>query len=592
MTRHDDDDDDNNNDNSKGRRRDEEPTTTIVVKPPPRSCGSARTVTTAEVETSDATTSGDSGSENDTDRNDDDDDDDVGFWGEGTTTAATSLLPIRDDDDDDDDGAARNDNNNDNVHRHQHHRCYDSTAGGDAPSPSFADVEEGRRRGRRASSRNPLSRLVPDRRNRSVLMLNLVAVIWGSQHAVMKTVVTDSDPAAFTFLRFGLAALVAAPFLPGVEGAIRRWCARRRRRRRRRWIRRTTTTGSSSLDAASEPSDHHLTEEEEEEDGVSRRRSRKRLWKPWRWGLEMGFWMFLGFALQAVGLRTTTAQRSGFLLYLNVKFVPFFAYLLFGRRITCGTWVSALAAFTGTALLAFGGGDGVGGGGGGSVNAGDLWSIAAAAASAMFILRLEVASAEVPRSSELNATSLAVVAAFSGVWWLWSSDRDGGGDQASSSSSSSLREIAWAHPVGVVYLAVVSTALANLLQTRAQRDVPAERASVVYSLDPVYGAVFSWAILGETLGSGAAYAGAAMIFAAAAVNSYLAAVAASSNKNNKKKKNGRRRGDDDDFDGDDVYYADGGGEGSELTTTTNTAERSSTATTTLFSPEAVTASNT
>ena len=257
--------------------------------------------------------------------------------------------------------------------------------------------------------------------------------------------------------------------------------------------------------------------------------------------------MFLGFSLQAVGLRTTTAQRSGFLLYLNVKFVPFFAYLLLGRRITCGTLVSALAAFTGTALLAFFGGGGStddGGGDGGGINPGDLWSIAAAAASAMFILRLEMASAEVPRSSELNATSLVVVAAFSGAWWLLGRRGGTGTQEAAAGATRYTHGDPWgivrAHPLGLIYLSVVSTALANLLQTKAQRDVPAERASVVYSLDPVYGAVFSWWILGETLGGLPARLGASMIFVAAAANSLAAARSKTKTKQNKKRQRQQR----------------------------------------------------
>jgi drug/metabolite transporter (DMT)-like permease len=63
--------------------------------------------------------------------------------------------------------------------------------------------------------------------------------------------------------------------------------------------------------------------------------------------------------------------------------------------------------------------------------------------------------------------------------------------------------------------------LSNFLQTKAQKIVPAERASVIYSLDPVYGALFSWILLGETLGGVQAYIGAAMIFTAAATNSLL-----------------------------------------------------------------------
>ena len=301
----------------------------------------------------------------------------------------------------------------------------------------------------------------------SIILLNLVAVIWGSQHAIIKTVVDDSDPAAFTFLRFGLASLIASPYLPGVKEMVYK-----------------TTNQIDSGDA-----DEKIY-----------------LWKPWRWGIEMGLWMFLGFSLQAIGLQSTTAQRSGFLLYLNVKFVPFFAYVLLGRQISKFTWISAFAAFSGTALLAL---DGQSLG----LNVGDIWSVMAAAASAMFILRLEKASSEVPKSAELNATSLIVVAVLSGVWLLLG----GNGQQI----TSEVTQTALAHPLELVYLGAVSTALANFIQAKAQKDVPAERASIIYSLDPVYGAFFSWIILGETLGGTQAYIGASIIFVAAATNSLL-----------------------------------------------------------------------
>jgi drug/metabolite transporter (DMT)-like permease len=309
----------------------------------------------------------------------------------------------------------------------------------------------------------------------SVVLLNVVAVIWGSQHAIIKTIVDDSDPAAFTFLRFGLGSLIASPYLPGVQQAVRK-----------------TTNKIKSFCTEDDYNDHKKDEID--------------LWKPWRWGIEMGLWMFLGFSLQAIGLQTTTSQRSGFLLYLNVKFVPFFAKVLLGRQISKWTWLSAFAAFSGTALLAL---DGQSLG----LNVGDIWSVMAAVASAMFILRLEKASSEVPKSSELNATSLLVVAMLSGAWLLLSSS----GEQI----ASEVTKTAFAHPLELVYLGAISTALANFIQAKAQKDVPAERASIIYSLDPVYGAFFSWIILGETLGGPQAYIGASIIFAAAATNSLL-----------------------------------------------------------------------
>jgi drug/metabolite transporter (DMT)-like permease len=95
--------------------------------------------------------------------------------------------------------------------------------------------------------------------------------------------------------------------------------------------------------------------------------------------MELGLYTSLGFAFQSIGLETTTASRSAFLLYLNVKFVPFLAWALLGRRIAPVSWASAALALSGTCLLSTDGGP---------VVTGDLWCIAAAAASAMFILRL------------------------------------------------------------------------------------------------------------------------------------------------------------------------------------------------------------
>jgi drug/metabolite transporter (DMT)-like permease len=310
----------------------------------------------------------------------------------------------------------------------------------------------------------------------SILLLNFVAVIWGTQHAITKMIVDDSDPAAYTFLRFALASLIASPYLPGIKDT---------------FMKMTKKFGS-------------IREDNDDEKSM-----KVELWKPWRWGIEMGLWMFLGFSLQAIGLQSTTAQRSGFLLYLNVKLVPFFAYVFLGRQISKMTWILAFAAFSGTALLALDG-QSIG------FNEGDCWSILAAAASAMFILRLEKASAEVPKSAELNATSLFVVAILSGVWLMLSSS-------ASDSISivSELSEIVVAHPLELLYLGAISTALANFIQAKAQKDVPAERASIIYSLDPVYGAFFSWILLGETLGGPQAYIGASIIFVAAATNSLV-----------------------------------------------------------------------
>ena len=345
----------------------------------------------------------------------------------------------------------------------------------DATAPSSSDDDNG----------SKITTLLPfEMPSQSVLLLNFVAILWGSQHAVIKLCVQDSPDAAgpFTLLRFGIAALLASPYTPGLQNLFR----------------------SANTKLAND----HLAVAANAE-SVS---------QTWRWGLEMGLWMFLGFAFQAIGLEYTTAQKSGFLLYLNVKFVPILAFLLLKRSISTPTWVSALTAFTGTALLATSGMDGAAPGAS-AFNIGDIWSIAAALASAMFILRLERASEQVKDAAGLNAACLWVVAVLAAIWTVLLSDPNDGASVQQTWDQ--VISIASSHTLELVYLSGVTTALANWIQTKAQREVSAERASVIYAMDPVYGAVFSSVLLGEQLNGVQGWLGATLVALAAATNAFM-----------------------------------------------------------------------
>ena len=83
-----------------------------------------------------------------------------------------------------------------------------------------------------------------------------------------------------------------------------------------------------------------------------------------------------------------------------------------------------------------------------------------------------------------------------------------------------LLDIITAHPLALLYLGGVATALCNWLQTKAQRDISAERASIIYAMDPVYGAAFAYLWLGETLNTAASWCGAGLITVAAATNAW------------------------------------------------------------------------
>ena len=145
---------------------------------------------------------------------------------------------------------------------------------------------------------------------KSVLLLNGVAVLFGSQHAVIKSSL-DAFPSAsgLNFWRFLSSALLFSPAL------LR---AFNEQKHKKNHDDQESASSSSSI---------------------------------WRAGAELGVYTFLGFAFQAIGMETTSASKSAFLLYLNVKFVPFFAFALFGRNISATTWVAAALALAGASLL-------------------------------------------------------------------------------------------------------------------------------------------------------------------------------------------------------------------------------------------------
>jgi drug/metabolite transporter (DMT)-like permease len=338
--------------------------------------------------------------------------------------------------------------------------------------------------------------------NTAILWLNAVAILWGTQHAVIKTVVTDDETsaAAFTLCRFALAAALALP--AGITQVVNRKKDEEDEASLRSSVRADTDAAAATTTLQSTSTTTDLVTLA-------------------RWGAELGWWMFLGFGFQAIGLETTTAQKSGFLLYLNVKLVPLFAWGGLGRSISRATWMSAAAAFLGTTLL---GGlwEPVLGDLAASSsltdaqrwNVGDVWSLAAAAASAMFILRLEFASRALPQqAAALNAASLVAVTVLATAWTLVV--------DPATDLLPTLSHLLTTHAWEFLYLAGVTTALANGIQTAAQAYVPAERASLIYAMDPVYGAFFAYLWLGESLPGVPGWIGAALVATAAASNAWL-----------------------------------------------------------------------
>jgi drug/metabolite transporter (DMT)-like permease len=198
-----------------------------------------------------------------------------------------------------------------------------------------------------------------------------------------------------------------------------------------------------------------------------------------RHGLLLGLAMFAGFALQTLGLRSTTPARSAFLTGLAVVIVPFLAHFLMRRRVRAAAWLGVVLAVAGLLALTrpFAGDVSP------EVRLGDLLTVGCAVAYAFQIIYTSEWSARHPLAL---FTLVQVGAAFALSPLLLPLE------PARLAPSTAL--------VGtVLYTGLVMTAGAFFVMNWAQRHTSAVRAALIFSLEPVAAALFSHLVGGEPL---------------------------------------------------------------------------------------------
>ncbi|KAH7549403.1 hypothetical protein JRO89_XS13G0026000 [Xanthoceras sorbifolium] len=127
---------------------------------------------------------------------------------------------------------------------------------------------------------------------KSILLLNVITIVYASDIPVLKAVEAIMDPAAFCAVRFVVSAI---PFLPFVFRA---------------------------------------------RDDVQTRNA----------GIELGLWVSLGYLVEALGLLTTDAGRASFISLFTVIVVPLLDGML-GAIVPARTWFGVLMSALGVGIL-------------------------------------------------------------------------------------------------------------------------------------------------------------------------------------------------------------------------------------------------
>lgn len=254
--------------------------------------------------------------------------------------------------------------------------------------------------------------------------LLLITLMWGTTFILMKKATGNFPPLAFLSWRYAVAALVTVPFL---------WQVRRKLLGR---------------------------------------------------GLLVGGVLWLGMALQLLGLRYVSAGEAAFITGLSVVMVPFLEALLAKRTLGLGTYLAAAAAAAGLLLLvgaaAFG------------FNFGALLEFAGAICFALQIFLTGALSLESP----MALTGLEMMAGFilGAVFGIF---------PVRTPTSPTFDVIA--------YTALFGSAGAVILQSYLQRFAPPSRTALIFTFEPVFAALFAWWWGGEIL-KGWSLVGAALIF--------------------------------------------------------------------------------
>lgn len=214
----------------------------------------------------------------------------------------------------------------------------------------------------------------------------------------------------------------------------------------------------------------------------------------WRDGALLGAVALVSYVTQAVGLEYISSNRSAFLTSLNVLMVPLLGLVL-GGRLSVQVLAAAALACLGIGLLSWeDGGHWVG----------DAATLVCALAYAIYVILLSRrAAAHHPRT--LAATQIVLMAAF-GLLWLLAS---GLGSERLATLPTRLGGALWP----ILYLGLIASAGMLFLQALAQRHVAAEKAAVIYAMEPVFAALFGWFWLSESLG-GRGMLGGALVVAA------------------------------------------------------------------------------
>ncbi|GAX26871.1 hypothetical protein FisN_9Lh160 [Fistulifera solaris] len=246
-------------------------------------------------------------------------------------------------------------------------------------------------------------------------------------------------------------------------------------------------------------------------------------------GLELGFYLFLGNSLQVLGLKTITSERAGFLVQLTTIIVPIVQAALLRSSVSSRTWIACVLALAGISIMGY---DGeilktqMSSFSWPSLKDGDFLILGAAVVYSLHVVRLgrwanETSPLKLVAFKALTELILSIIALLlltsvapsstGGIVpeaGLLTFAQETGLEISTFFETLQERIVSGTLTTSSIRLAVgavlwtglISTAYTTFAQSFGQRRVKPADANLIYSLQPIFTAIFAYFLLGETMG--------------------------------------------------------------------------------------------
>ena len=264
-----------------------------------------------------------------------------------------------------------------------------------------------------------------------------ITIFWGVTFAIIKLALNDISPMLFIAIRFLFAALLILPFL-------------------------LKPLLQSNIDVI-------------------------------KAGIFLGLLYFIGFATQTVGLYYTTATKSGFITGTFIIFIPILQLILERKTPGKGNIIGIALVIIGLILLSSKGVTvlDILSELGSNFNVGDFLTLICAIFYALYVVYIDI----ITRKYDYKALIILQVLFTGLAGFIFTILFDAAGIE-------NLRyDFNKAVILVILYTAIFSSILATVIQTKYQKTVTPTKAGIIFSLEPIFAALFAFFIIQEKISS-------------------------------------------------------------------------------------------